>query len=142
MTSLGKNAWNAHFLFTPQTAQPGCLYMPPSEGRLGVDKAVLFGYGNDHLGLGQFEFGRDLSALISVESVLEFSAQFLDVLFDGHRRLLMFEKDDAGIREGEAGSRIASATAGAARGGAEMRQHFGGTASLRPPLLSDTIRPI
>jgi hypothetical protein len=48
--------------------------MPPSEGRLGVDKAVLFGHGNDHLGPGQHEFHRDLSALISVESVLEFAA--------------------------------------------------------------------
>jgi hypothetical protein len=44
--------------------------LPPSEGRLGVDKAVLFSHGHDHLGLGQFEFGRDLLALISVESAL------------------------------------------------------------------------
>ena len=58
--------------FDTANRQPGSRYMPPSEGRLGVDKAVLFGHGNDHLGLGQLEFGRDLSALISVKSVLEF----------------------------------------------------------------------
>jgi hypothetical protein len=31
-------------------------------------------HGNDHLGLGQLEFGRDLSTFISVKGVLEFSA--------------------------------------------------------------------
>lgn len=58
MTSLGKNAMARPTPFDTANRQPGCRDMPPSEGRLGIDKAVLFGHGNDHLGLGQLEFGR------------------------------------------------------------------------------------
>lgn len=59
----------------------------------------------------------------------QLGAQFFDVLFDGHRRhLLMFEKDDDRGRGDRAGSRSAERDRTAAGGGAEMRQHFGGTA--------------
>jgi len=112
--------------------------------RIGVDATILLGQRHNQLSLGKFEFHLNLPALTGVESVLEFCPQFLDVLFDGHRRcLLMFEKDDTGIREGEAGSGIAPATAGGGAWGSRNASVFWGyRASLRPPCLSDTIGSI
>jgi hypothetical protein len=101
MASLDKDTMKRLTSFDIEAAHTGLWNLPPSEGRPGVDATLLFGPGNDQLGLGKFELDRDLAALAGVESVLEFSAQFFNVLFDGHRRhFLMFEKDDTGIREG------------------------------------------
>lgn len=109
--------------------RPGHGDKPPSERRLGAYAAVLLG--PDHLafGLGEYEFALNLSTLVYVDGVPQLGAQFFDVLFYGHRRhLLMFEKDDARGREERAGSRSAARDRTAAGGGAEMREHFGGTA--------------
>ena len=58
-----------------------------SKGRLPADAA--FDFGECHLALGEcgLEFGLDLAAFGRI-GVAQFSAQFFDVLFDGHLRLL------------------------------------------------------
>lgn len=45
--------------------------MPPSEGRLGVDGAVLFGQHHDQFSLGDFELGFDLAAFGGFDAGIE-----------------------------------------------------------------------
>lgn len=101
-----------------------------SERRLGFNVPVLFGKHYGQIGLGKLELRLYLAALGGIASVPELKSQFFDVLFGGHRRhLLAFEKDDTRGRGEGAGSRIAERDRRTARGGAEMRRHFGGNRS-------------
>lgn len=104
------------------------------ERRLGVHQRLLLGPDGFALGQRPGKLLLDPAALVAVDSVPQLGAQFLNVLIDRHLRLL-----DVGERRHrrswwaggvkERGTRPAEP----ASGGAEMRQHFGGTTTSLGP---------
>lgn len=56
-----------------------------SEGRLDIDGAVLFSKHDSEISLGELKLDLDLAALNEITCIPQLGAQFLDMLFDGHR---------------------------------------------------------
>jgi hypothetical protein len=85
----------------------GVTDLPSAKRRLSFEAAFLFGYSNEQIGLGHFEFSSYLSTLGVIDSVAQLGAQFPDLDF---KRIvifvsLTFAKDDGRVREADGGVR-------------------------------------
>jgi len=61
------------------------LPLHQSERRLRLDPAVTLSSDDRQFSLSALQFRLDHTALAGIENIEQLSAQFLDMLFDGHR---------------------------------------------------------